>query len=86
MTRDTRLRDFETAYRTTKKVIKEHTFFHFFRESPRHNGGGLFCFYTLKDETIARNVDNEVVKKASTLTANGNPFQRGGVYLGAWLF
>ena len=30
MTRDTRLRDFGTAYRTTKKVIKEHTFFSFF--------------------------------------------------------
>ena len=30
MTRDTRLRDFGTAYRTTKRVIKEHIFFSFF--------------------------------------------------------
>ena len=30
MTRDMRLRDFGTAYRTTKRVIKEHTFFSFF--------------------------------------------------------
>ena len=30
MTRDTRLRDFGTAYWTTKRVIKEHTFFSFF--------------------------------------------------------
>ena len=30
MTRDTRLRDFGTAYRTTKRVIKEHTFFFIF--------------------------------------------------------
>ena len=27
MTRDTRLRDFGTAYRTTKRIIKENTFF-----------------------------------------------------------
>ena len=52
-------------------------FFHFFRESPRHSGGGLFYFYTLKDETIARNAENEVVKKASTLTANGVPASAG---------
>ena len=43
-------------------------------------------FTTQKKETIELGVVNEVVKKASTLTANGDPFQRGGVYLGAWLF
>ena len=43
-------------------------------------------FNTQKNETIAQWDVNEVVKKASTLTANGDPFQRGVVYLGAWLF
>ena len=43
-------------------------------------------FITQKKETIALGVVNEVVKKASTLTANGDPLCRGVVYLGAWLF
>ncbi len=74
MTRDTRLRDFGTAYRATKRVIKEHTFFSFFRGSPRHDGVGLFYFFSLKkNETIAPCDKNEVVKKASSLTANGDP-------------
>ena len=43
-------------------------------------------FFPQKKETIALGVVDEVVKKASTLTANGDPQRRGVVYLGAWLF
>ena len=42
MTRDMRLRDFGTAYRTTKRVIKEHTFFSFLFESLCRDGEGFF--------------------------------------------
>ncbi len=43
-------------------------------------------FYTLKDETTAPFDKNKVAKKASALTANGDPQRRDVVYLGAWLF
>jgi len=74
MTRDTRRRDFGTAYQTTKRVIKEHTFFHFFsgKPSPRRCRAFLFLL-SEKNETIAPCDKNEVVKKASSLTANGDP-------------
>ena len=42
---------------------------HFFR--------GSFLFYTLKEETIVPVVVIEVAKKASTLTANGDPHLSG---------
>jgi len=54
--------------------------------SPAEDLEEMGDFNTQKNETIAQWVVNEVVKKASTLTANGDPFQRGVVYLGAWLF
>ena len=48
-------------------------FFILLRKAPKKIFKGAFCFYTLKKETIARNAENEVVKKASSLTANGDP-------------
>ena len=54
--------------------------------SPAEDLEEMEDFITQKNETIALGVVNEVVKKASTLTANGDPYQRGVVYLGAWLF
>ena len=47
------------------------------RKAPKKIFKGAFYFYTLKKETIARNAENEVVKKASTLTANGDPCSTG---------
>ena len=76
MTRDTRLRDFGTAYRTTKRVIKEHTFFSFLLGSLCRAGEGFFLSLYEKG-TTERQSDNEVVKKASTLTANGDPHLSG---------
>ena len=77
MTRGAGLRDAGLPTGRQEESSKNIHFFIFFRESPRHSGGGLFYFYTLKDETIARNTENEVVKKASTLTANGDPRSSG---------
>ena len=74
MTRDTRLRDFGTAYWTTKRVIKEHAFFFiFFGEALTTTVQGFSISTLYRIETIAPKVVNEVVKKASSLTANGDP-------------
>ena len=67
------------------KLIKYH-FFHFVTGSSHIFFAGASFSSLCRNETTERQADNEVVKKASTLTANGDPLCRGVVYLGAWLF
>ena len=71
MTRDTRLRDCLPDHKESHQ--RTYIFFIFFGEALTTTVQGFSISTLYRIETIAPKVVNEVVKKASSLTANGDP-------------